>query len=264
MVPWLSRGLWRAVALLIALHGAMLLLRGDAAWRGFWFGLPAAGELALAWALVSRRPAARFAIAAMALVALRDAVRVWPLTPVVPMSLGLAVALAVRAWRPPRPRPLWSEAPAILLGFAVVPLLWIGAFGSTDYRRRADAIVVLGASAQPMAERTRTALELRDAGLADTIVFSCGPGEAPRDVPAVIDEAGVSTRDSARNVAALARERGWRRVLVVSHGYHLPRAKMAFLQEGLDVRTVPCDGDARKRMLLREGAAFYAYLLGVR
>lgn len=54
------------------------------------------------------------------------------------------------------------------------------------------------------------------------------------------------------------------RVLAVSDFYHLPRVKMAFQRQGLDVYTVPARGTpplAIPYNLLRETAAFWAYYL---
>lgn len=296
---YLGRGWVRAAGLLIGLHGVSLLLHGAGAWRGFWFGLghqpawmEAACELGLAAALWRRGPSARWWVAAMAAGALGDAVgyylrvadgRLGTSLPV-PMSLLLGVGLAAWAARPPVPRRIWTEAPAVALGLAAMPALWILAFGLSDYRRPADAAVVLGARAHPdltpslaLRDRTVTGLDLYRNGTVRTLVFSGGPGEAETmsrmaakaGVPPeaqILDPAGLNTRETARHLAALARRHGWRRVLAVSHWFHLPRVKMACVQEGIEVRTVPC---AESRPLasepiyfLRECAGFYAYLVG--
>src|SRR5206468_3041201 len=72
----------------------------------------------------------------------------------------------------------------------VFPLAQIIFFGHTDYRRRADAIVVFGArayaSGKPsplLADRVRTACELYHEGYAATLVFSGGPGDGQVDEP---------------------------------------------------------------------------------
>lgn len=289
---WLWRGMVRAVLLLVGVHGAMLLVRGDGAWRGMWFGLSglpvwveAACELALGAAAVWRRPVVRGWVAMMAAVALADTIRVWSLTPVPPLSLGLATALAAWALWPPRPRPWKHEAPAVALALFAAPLLWIACFGSTDYRAPADVAVVLGAKAYPggrtspaLTDRVRTGIALYRAGLVRALVMSGGPGEPEamerlarsHGVPAaalIADPAGHNTRATARNLAELSRRHGWRRVLAVSHGYHLTRVKIACLQEGIDVRTVPCRETFppadRWRQLGRECAGFYAYVFGL-
>ena len=46
------------------------------------------------------------------------------------------------------------------------------------------------------------------------------------------------TRDEALKTAELARQRGWKRVIVVSSGYHLRRAEGVFRQTGLEVDMV--------------------------
>jgi hypothetical protein len=71
-----------------------------------------------------------------------------------------------------------------LLCVGMFPLLQVFCFGKTDYRRSADAIVVLGARAyasgkpsDALADRVRTACELYKEGLAPKLIFSGGPGD---------------------------------------------------------------------------------------
>lgn len=57
-----------------------------------------------------------------------------------------------------------------------------------------------------------------------------------RGLPAEIifvDSAGNTTRDTARNAAALMRKKGWHRALVISQFFHLPRCRLALQQEGI-------------------------------
>lgn len=155
--------------------------------------------------------------------------------------------------------------PALATAAAGVALVLghLSAVGATDYRAPADAILVLGSRVHgdgrpsgSLIDRTRTAAELWREGLAPVVILSGGHGadapisepEAMRTlaleagVPAsalVLDEAGVDTAASIRFAARLARERGWRRVLVVSHDYHLARVRLLADREGLTVRTVP-------------------------
>lgn len=286
-------------ALLIGLHGVSILLLGNGAWRGMWFGLgrwppalEAAAELALAaavalwWGRGSRW--ARSWILAMSVLAAMDALRYWTIvatgrvasTVPLPLSLGVAVALGFCAAHAPRRRSWPGELASAALAGVILPLLWMGSFGLTDYRRPADAVLVLGARVYSlaMADRMSTGLELHRHGLARRLIFSGGgrepdamrhlaAGAAVPDGEIVLDSDGVNTRASARSLARLARERGWRRILVVSHYYHLPRVKLACLQEGLDVYTVPCRMTRRlgkePYFVLRECVAFYAYLLNL-
>jgi uncharacterized SAM-binding protein YcdF (DUF218 family) len=57
-----------------------------------------------------------------------------------------------------------------------------------------------------------------------------------------IDEVGpvADTHDEAVAVARLARQRGWKRVILVTHPWHMRRARALFLKAGLDVICSPC------------------------
>ena len=177
-------------------------------------------------------------------------------------------------------------------GFALV-LAWIAAAGAVDYgaRERGDAIVVfgskVGADGRPsgsLVDRTVTACRLWRRGAAPVLVLSGGRGggapvsepEAMRaialaeGVPAaalVLDERGATTAATVANAAALCRERGWRRVLAVSHDYHLARIRLLAGRAGLSVLTVPagetCPGGWKVAATAREVVAWAAaWLLG--
>mgnify|MGYP006437327853 FL=1 len=77
-----------------------------------------------------------------------------------------------------------------------------------------------------------------------------------------LDYDGVNTKHTAKNVSAMLPKC---RLLVVSHGYLLPRVKMAFAAEGVDVCTVPCAEPYvlanMPKYLLREAAALWVYYL---
>jgi vancomycin permeability regulator SanA len=180
----------------------------------------------------------------------------------------------------------------ILMGsagaFALFPLALMLFFGNTDYRRPADAAVVFGAKVFPdgrlsdaLADRIRTACGLYQAGLVRRLVLSGGPGqgavteaEAMRHyalshgVPAqdiIIDNQGLNTEATVRDTMPMFREWHARRILVISHFYHLPRIKLAYERAGMEVYTVP----ARQEHFLgrlpfymaREVAAFWSYYL---
>ena len=185
----------------------------------------------------------------------------------------------------------WHVVPVgvVVLTCAVVfPLLEMFCFGKTDYRRQADAAVVLGARvyadgrpSDALADRVRTACELYRAGLVRKLVFSGGPGDGgvheteamrrmavrlgvlPADI--TLDEKGFNTQATVANTESLLAGLDARRVLVVSHFYHLPRIKLAYQRKGLEVYTVP----ARETYLLRqmpynmarEVAALWVYYL---
>lgn len=245
--------------------------------------------------------AVRITLAAGALVALADTVTVLRLDLLgaidafpVPLSAGVAILLArlalvwPQAAAEPPPGALRARA-GVLVAAAGAPLVFalaqIVCFGGTDYRRPADAIVVLGARAyadgrpsHALRDRVLTACELYRAGLAPRLVLSGGPGDGAyhetdvmrtlalrHGVPEgaiVLDRDGTSSRATVENVAGLL---GERRVLVVSHGYHLPRLALAFEAVGVTAFTVPAP--QRDPLLgtpwfvAREVAAWWAYFL---
>ena len=76
------------------------------------------------------------------------------------------------------------------------------------------------------------------------------------------DLSGLTTEASLHTLALLARERGWREVLVVSHDYHLARVRLLAAREGLSVRTGParetCPGGWKVAAGAREVVAYLA------
>jgi vancomycin permeability regulator SanA len=167
-----------------------------------------------------------------------------------------------------------------------MPLAQMVCFGRTDYRRPADAVVVFGAKAfasgnpsPPLEERVRTACDLYHAGLAPLVIFSGGPGagevhetEAMRrlalqlGVPGeamILDRHGVNTQATVANTVQICERLQFRKVLAVSHFYHLPRVKLAYRRAGREVFTVPAQSRYWLRglpqYLLREVAAQWAY-----
>lgn len=168
------------------------------------------------------------------------------------------------------------------------PVAQMICFGSTDYRRRADVAVVLGAKVYAdgrlslvVEERVRTGCQLYAEGLVGHILFSGGPGvgavhetDAMRrralelGVPAaaiLLDPDGWDTDRTAENTLRLCRRHGWKRILAVSQFFHLPRIKLAFHRHGSEVYTVPSVQLNRLRYLpyfmAREVAAWWVYYL---
>ena len=157
------------------------------------------------------------------------------------------------------------------------PLAQVVCFGKTDYRRPADAVIVLGARAyadgrpsDALADRVRTGSQLVREGLANKIIFSGGPGDGvihetevmrrmalELGVPAeaiLLDPQGLSTRATIDNARVLFEREGIHDALGVSHFYHLPRLKLGAQRAGLNIRTVP----ARQSYFLRQTPAFVA------
>lgn len=145
----------------------------------------------------------------------------------------------------------------------------------------ADAVVVLGGIFGPQVEEGQIVnmadtVERLDAGIvllqsakARWLVFTGGriPWEGriksegddakviaiSRGVPAekiLITTEVQNTMDEARAVAALARERGWSSVILVTTGWHMPRAAYLFRKTGIQFTPFPVDfrRDRRKKL----------------
>jgi uncharacterized SAM-binding protein YcdF (DUF218 family) len=213
----------------------------------------------------------------------------------VPLSVFIALALALIGWsilRPAAGLERWPSRVALVAvaTFAFIagfPLAQIVFFGTTDYRRPADVIVVFGAKVEnsgqasiALADRVRTGAELYREGLADTVIMSGGVEPNGSDETAVmrdlaeregvpvdailLDSDGVNTDASVRDTTEIFREQGFKRILAVSHFYHLARIKLAYARAGYDVWTVPSyDTPIRQNPLIiaREIAAFWVYYL---
>ncbi len=270
------------------------------------------GAILLGWVLqATPRPAIRraasLACLAMATLAARDVVRfanavstglVRPATPI-PLSALTAVGLAFSAfwiWRDrglsagPRGRVRVGVGAAALFAAASFPLLQMWFFGTTDYRRSADAAVVFGArvyaSGSPsplLADRIATAVELYRSGLVPVLIMSGGDGADGFNEAAVmrdeavaagvdpaailVDASGVTTEASVNHALQMIRGRRLPspRLIAVSQAYHLPRIQLAFSAAGIDVLTVPAaDPVAIGEMpllVVREVPAFWLYYL---
>jgi uncharacterized SAM-binding protein YcdF (DUF218 family) len=248
-----------------------------------------------------RAPFTAAVAAALAAVALLNAISFYRLLAMgrieagfpLPLSLAVCGALLLIA------RSAWSESPADSrnrwmvagcgLGLVVsFPLALMVFFGNTDYRRPADAVVVFGARTYQdgrmslaLQDRIRTACELYRAGLAKHLVLSGGRGDGAiteaqamrhyalkHGVPAqdiFVDNEGVNTEATVRDTLPLFQQWHARRVLAVSHFYHLPRVKLAYQRAGMDVLTVPVhQGHLLTQLpfnMVREVAAFWDYYL---
>lgn len=149
-------------------------------------------------------------------------------------------------------------------------------------RHPADAIVVLGAQVRPdgrpsaaLRGRVRRAAALHHAGYAPCVALTGGIGDAPfaeavvmqalavaLGVPeeaTALEPAATRTVESARLVGAMARQRGWRSVILVSDPFHLRRAALLFGGQGLTVQTAATNdyyfsARSRRRYRLREMA----------
>jgi hypothetical protein len=235
--------------------------------------------------------------AAIALVNAANVGWIWAIDSVrtgfpVPLSLVLGSGLlwlTVRIWRAGDGDHRASLS--VVLAWTMIlaclwPLLQILTLGRSDYRRRADVAVVLGARvyadgglSEAVGDRVRTAVELYREGWVAGLIMSGGPGdgaihetEAMRDaairagVPAAairVDREGLNTRATAANTVRMVGQGGGR-VLAVSEFYHLPRIRLAYAVEGMEICTVPARPRHASRWfplasLIREVPAYWLY-----
>jgi hypothetical protein len=239
-----------------------------------------------------------------------DAARAWTamargeLTARLPLPVSI-VWIGVLVWigyRLPRPVPIdasrrkrWTKfAGGLISGIVLVPLLQILLPGTAAFHQPGEWVVVPGAMVHPsgrpseaLEDRMLTACDVFRQRHATRLICSGGPGPGAVTEPdtmrrialahgvpeaaIVIDGAGLNTRGTADNVAAMLRSSPTLtsasppRVIVVSDFYHLPRVRLAFRQAGVDVVTVPAKERGLPRslwlMLPREVVAWWAYLL---
>ncbi len=319
--PWLDL-VARAIAFLFgafAFLNAVVVLRHPAFDPNVWWidlgfmprslgqlSIALAGVVLVSGALASpgsrgRRRAASVGLFLLAAVAMGNVVTfyvVWsngsihPAAPI-PLSLLIAVALALAGAELFRPSARVRRAKALPLiaavtaaFFVAVPAAQMAFFGTTDYRRHADAIVVFGAqvlngrASSVLADRVDTSVQLYMQGFAPVIIMSGGiepdggdEAQVMKDraiaqgVPAsaiLMDNGGFNTQASVDDTTAMFRANGFHTVLADSHFYHLARIKLAYAGEGYDVLTVPSrDTPVRENptIISREIPAFWLYYL---
>lgn len=159
--------------------------------------------------------------------------------------------------RLPAPRTLRLAAAAVLAAVAAAASA-LSASGLVDQVELADAAVVPGNTVFPdgtpsdrLKGRLDAALALFQAGHCRLVVVSGARGVEGVDESEVMkrylvergvppervlqDDRGANTAATARNVAAVLRERGSTRVLAVSQFFHVPRLRRLLAAEGLTV-----------------------------
>jgi vancomycin permeability regulator SanA len=270
--------------LLLSAAGALLVAHGLRPATGGWRLHASLAAVAIAVLGASMNAVAYYRI--------WEAGTIDPRSPV-PLSFLIAFLLSficVSMLRPSPPvarRTSRTVLAAVSLAFVSgLPLLQMAFFGTTDYRRPADAVVVFGARVRndgapslTLANRVRTASELYRDGLVDTVVMTGGIEPSGIDetivmrdlamqlgVPSdaiILDPAGHNTNASVANTIRIFGENGLDRVLAVSQFYHLPRIKLAYARAGLEAWTVPARTSITRTtaIVAREIPAFWLYYL---
>ncbi|MGO9242028.1 MAG: YdcF family protein [Terriglobales bacterium] len=190
----------------------------------------------------------------------------------------VTLLLLVGLWRP-RKWPIVA-ALAVLWAFSMPfvadALLWSleSRYPPVDNQRcvQADAVIVLGgilrnpaSTTAPFewtdcANRFEKGVDLFLAGKARYLVFSAAKftvspavpseGELLRqvalrrgvpDASILLTARVINTAAEAQAVRQLAREHRWRRILLVTSAYHMPRAMLLFSRSGIEVLPVPAD-----------------------
>lgn len=175
------------------------------------------------------------------------------------LSLGLA-ALLISI--------LGGRAPVYLVGWLEQPYIR----ATLDDLPAADAIVLLGGGYEitkndalhlnlnESGDRVLMAMELVNSRKAPALVIGGGrakiDGQQIRESDVLAKllvrwsmtnaslhplEWSQNTHDEAVKTAALAREQGWKKILLVTSGYHMRRAEAVFRTAGLEVVPVACD-----------------------
>ncbi|MGH7899011.1 MAG: YdcF family protein [Candidatus Binatia bacterium] len=181
-----------------------------------------------------------------------------------PFVAALAITGAA-AWNTRARNIVSSVATALLMLWAIVAFTPLSRWLAKDLPRRdpaapSDAIYVSVAGIQDDGELTAIAfsrfmhgIELLAEGLAPALVVSNLRAPSPPYTPSVralLDRLRVSgqlvivgsagnTHEEAAAVAALCRERGWRRILLVTSPYHSRRAAAALEHEGVETISSP-------------------------
>lgn len=143
--------------------------------------------------------------------------------------------------------------------FVIVSLIVIGrlfVWPSSSSPGEVDAVVVLSGGE---GERVAKGLDLMEAETADTLVIStgnrqsrgwrtkgpvCRNGGGDDFTVICLESARGDTAGEAEAISALARERGWTTMALVTSDYHLYRARLRF-DRCFDGTVVPVAADAR-------------------
>lgn len=152
----------------------------------------------------------------------------------------------------------------LVIGYSPITTLMARSVPPPDPLQPSDAIVVLAGGyidgstiAAEGQDRLLKGLELLHAGMAPRLLVTQPTGDAGQWIALVkaemkglgiagdVEPVGpvVNTHDESLMVARMAREHGWRRIILVTQSWHMRRAAALFTKAGLDVLRCPC-GDS--------------------
>ena len=188
-------------------------------------------------------------------------------------------------------RAAWKGAARLCLAGAALYLIAavvLALFGLRQDAQPADVGIVFGNKVEPwgepspsLASRLDKAVDLYQRGYFPAVIVSGGFGKegwdeaqvmadylAARGVPRAsiqIDREGNNTYLTALHTAQIARQKGYQSFVLVSHFYHLPRARLTFARFHLAPATIAhADRFVARDFyfgLLREVIAYPAYFL---
>lgn len=182
------------------------------------------------------------------------------------ITLFAALAIALLALTRLR-RLIWIGAALVVAGLLVIGYTPLAAWLTTppppgDRMEQAPAIVVLGAGSHAdktfnagEQDRVLEAFAVLRAGYAPRIVLPGAPGSwAPfvrehmrqLGLNGEVEEASLDgpirdTHDESIAVSRLCRQRGWNRVILVTHAWHMRRAAALFEKADVHVLRAPCN-----------------------
>ncbi|WP_319003740.1 YdcF family protein [Alloyangia pacifica] len=156
---------------------------------------------------------------------------------------------------------------ALVLGAAV----WAGGRPSPTLRRRAEHASALWRAGQVSAILASGGVGRHGPSEAAVIARLCREAGVPQ-AALVLEERSTSTEENLRFSLPLLREMGAREVVIVTDGFHAPRARLAARRLGLHVALGPVRSDSprvplsltRVKAGLREVPAYLWYALRLR
>lgn len=182
----------------------------------------------------------------------------------------------------------------VFIPLLIVTVLWVGLViriymdSITDERQKADAVIVLGASqwngkpSPAFRSRLERAYSIFKEGYVKYVVLTGGVASGEtisesavgkkylvrKGIPTsviLMEEKGRNTFESMKAVEPIIKQKDIRVVILVSHGYHLYRAKQIAKDidiEKVFISAVPIKNERKKlKSILKESLSYVFYLI---